>query len=314
MSKNLSKALLIVCSLAMLTLAFGLLAGCRRMTPQQRSRIYHAKYDPWVNAYLAKSEREFSKATPSYHWILKVHANVLAHLVQLRDPTFNETIADIHGRNAEVYDRLGDTKRATTSREAAVKYADAGGAVSVEAAAGSAGAAPAAAVSGDTVVAARADVDPNLAPPEIPEVRARIAVLSLDEPKATRDNYGYGSQFSGRLDSAMGKLGYFEMVNRSAISAVIKERNLAETEYIQADEAKKLGRLLEVDFLLVGHIGPDRDHKVFNVSAKLVDTVTGKEAANASGLSENGTAGFGDLAGEVAQQILNQYRALRRDG
>ena len=99
----------------------------------------------------------------------------------------------------------------------------------------------------------------------------------------------------------------------SAIASVIKERNLSETEYIQGEEAKNLGRLLGVDFLVVGNIGPDRDHQVFNLSAKLVDTVTGKQVASADGLTENGTAGFGPLAGEVAQQILNQYRALRRE-
>ncbi|MHC5019343.1 MAG: CsgG/HfaB family protein [Planctomycetota bacterium] len=310
MRQKLQKTLGLVVTLALIAAFSGALIGCKRLTPQERSRQLHTKYDPWVNGYLTKTEAEFSKASPSYHWILKVHANLLAHLVKLRDPSFNETIADIHSRNAEVYDKLGDENRATVSRNEAVKYADAGGKVSVQA---NKEAVPETA-GGDSGVAATTNVDPTAAPPEIPEVRARIAVLSLDEPPATKDNYGYGSQFSGRLDSALGQTGYFELINRSAIASVIKERNLAETQYIQADEAKKLGRLLEVDFLLVGYIGPNREHDTFNVSAKLVDTVTGKEVANASGLTEKGTAGFGPLAGDVAKQLLDQYQALRRDG
>lgn len=309
MRKNLLNAATIAFAAALLLLAVGTLSGCKRLTPQERSSRLHAKYDPWVKVHLAKTEREFGKAAPSYHWILKVHENVLAHIVNLRDPSFNETIADVHNRNADVFDRLGDETRATVSREQAAKYADAGGTVAVEPVSGSAGTGTA-----DTSVAARADVDPDLAPPEIPEVRARIAVLSLDEPATTKVNYGYGSQFSGRLDSALGKLGYFELVNRSAIAAVIKERDLSETQYIAGDQAKKLGRLLEVDFLVVGYIGPNRDHDTFNVSAKLVDTTTGNQAASADGLTESGTAGFGDLAATVAQQLLNQYRDLRKDG
>jgi len=145
---------------------------------------------------------------------------------------------------------------------------------------------------------------------------ARVAVLTLEEPPATREQYGYGSQFSGKLDAAFRKSRRFDMVNRSEVAAIIKEKNLSESEYSAPEGAKRLGELLNVDYLIVGFVGPDKDHTMFNVSAKMVDTITGKEMAAVEGTTEQkeGIRGFSKLAADLVKQLVSQHDTTPRQG
>ncbi len=306
---------------------FGALAGSGCKTPEERSRGYHAKYDPWVQGRLRETDAELKKARPNYLWVEKRNWETAEYLGRFRDPSFNTTIADIAMRNAMMYERLGNRAKAAQYRGLAVKYNPGiqGGPAVVTAP-------PPTTPPGQAPPPGQPQPPPASPPPPPPPVvnvppppadspptfsstlKYRVAILPLEEPKATREQYEYGAQFRGCLEAAFKALGraHFDLINRSEIDTVIKEKNLSETEY--AEKAMDLGQLLNADFLLVGHVGPDQKHVVFNVSVQLVETATGRETAAVQGNTQRGIQDFRPLADDFTKRLIEQHIAAQPRG
>jgi len=278
--------------------------GCK--THEQKERAWHAKVDPRVDELIARTDKALAQDMPPYRSIADEHAKWAAYLSRLAVsfPSFKPKVALLHRRNADIYDLLEEPATADKYRALAVQYegGDAGGAGG-EAPTVSASVAPDAGA-GDL------DPDAELPPPAAPEVRARVAVLPLDEPKATKDNYGYGEQYSGFLHTAFDRSTHFELIERSAIRQIMAERNLAEMQ-VEGDAAKELGKLLQVDILCVGFIGPNPDHSVFNVTARLVSTATGKSVVSTADTIKEGNAGFQGSCRKVAGELTSLYAQRR---
>jgi TolB-like protein len=65
----------------------------------------------------------------------------------------------------------------------------------------------------------------------------------------------------------------FQVMDRSNLSAILKEHKLATTGLIDTETIKKLGKLKAVDVIVVGTITPYSDY--FRMSIKVLDTETG---------------------------------------
>ena len=273
------------------------MAGCR--TPAEQSRAAHAKLDPRLDVFKAQMDTELDSEIPAYRSIVDKHdrwANYLRRYAEkYQDPSFNAAIADLYRRNADIYERLNEPANAEKYRGLATQYdPEGGGGAVVEAGTGP-----------------QADPDAGDGPPPVPEVRVRVAVLPLGEPKGTKESYGYGEQFSGFLYDAFDKLGGFDLAERSAIRHIMAERNLAETQ-VEGDAARELGKLLHVDFLVVGYIGTNPQHTVFNVNARLVDTASGKGIASAADTIKDGNAGFAPSSRRLSRELSTLYNERRK--
>lgn len=280
-------------------------AGCR--TPQETSRAAHAKFDPAVADVIKRADEDLKKDTPPYRAIVDKQNRWAVYLERwaqkYKDPSFNPTIAKLYRRNAEIYDLLEEPANAEKYRSRAAQFDGSAGTAVVAAA-------PPPSVAAGVGQPAPPEPDVEPLPPAEPEVKARIAVLPLDEPDATRTSYGYGEQYTGFLHTAFDRLSRFELVERSAIKQIIAERNFAEAQ-IEGDAAKDLGKLLQVDILVVGHVGPNHDHSVFNVTTRLVSTATGKSVASAADTIRDGSAGFGTSSKKLAAELAGLYEQRR---
>ncbi|MCI0343533.1 MAG: hypothetical protein L0216_20695 [Planctomycetales bacterium] len=307
--------------------AAALLAGSGCKTPEERSRGYHAKYDPWAQGRLRQTDDELKKPRPNYTWVERMNWETAEYLGRLRDPTFYATIADIAMRNAMMFDKIGNKAKAQQYRALAVKYNPGiqGGPATVMGPPPTIP--PAQAPPPQTQPPPTSPPPPpppvTMAPPPPPSdpppvigssIKYRVAVLALDEPKSTKEQFEYGSQFRGCLEAAFRAQGRnsFDLINRSEIDTVIKEKNLSETEY--AEKAMDIGQLLNADFLLVGHVGPDQRHVVFNISVQLVETATGRETAAVQGTTQRGIQDFRALAEDFTRELVKQHVAAQPRG
>lgn len=100
----------------------------------------------------------------------------------------------------------------------------------------------------------------------------RLAVMSI-LPAAGEDNR-YGQWLSEALASEIRKQGRFRLFERSRLDAVAKEHALALSGALGAEEAKKVGELVPVDFLLSGSW--TRLGEEVEANLRLLDVVSGE--------------------------------------
>jgi len=100
----------------------------------------------------------------------------------------------------------------------------------------------------------------------------RIAVMNV--LPASGDDNRYGVWLSEALASELRRQGKFRMYERSRLDAVAKEHALALSGTMGAEEAKKVGELVPVDYLLTGtwtRLGEE-----IEANLRLLDVVTGE--------------------------------------
>lgn len=100
----------------------------------------------------------------------------------------------------------------------------------------------------------------------------RIAVMNV--LPASGDDNRYGVWLSEALASELRKQGKFRMYERARLDAVAKEHALALSGTMGAEEAKKVGELVPVDYLLTGtwtRLGEE-----IEANLRLLDVVTGE--------------------------------------
>lgn len=100
----------------------------------------------------------------------------------------------------------------------------------------------------------------------------RLAVMSI--LPATGEDNRYGQWLSEALASEIRKQGKFRLFERARLDAVAKEHALALSGALGAEEAKKVGELVPVDFLLSGtwtRLGEE-----IEANLRLLDVVSGE--------------------------------------
>ena len=102
--------------------------------------------------------------------------------------------------------------------------------------------------------------------------KLRVAVADFLDNNGNLTEFGkaMAEEFAVNLmNSSKG----FQVMERSDLTAILKEHNLASTGLIDPETAKKLGKLKAVDVIIVGTITPYSEY--FRMSIKILDTETG---------------------------------------
>ncbi len=142
-----------------------------------------------------------------------------------------------------------------------------------------------------------------------------VAVLPFgDAPGYNGQNSGQA--VSGFVTSELVAWGRYKIAERSRLRSVVSEQDLQDAQLTDADAAKRIGKLLGVDAIIVGsasqydmdktqvyiHVVPivSKDYKV-GISLRMIDTVNGQiiYAHSASGQSGNNFTEAGQRAAKL---------------
>lgn len=102
--------------------------------------------------------------------------------------------------------------------------------------------------------------------------RKRLAVLPFETLGAKR---AAGKIVSERLLAPLMAEGAVEVVERSLLEAVLREQRLQVSGLVDASSARELGRVLDVDALIVGTVTALKNDRL-EVNARLIDAETAK--------------------------------------
>lgn len=130
----------------------------------------------------------------------------------------------------------------------------------------------------------------------------RIAVLSLKPTTKSSIEEGFGDVVTEMLVTALAKTGRFEVLERVQIKQILIERNFIETDVVAGESAIKLGKVLQVNYLIIGSVA--KIQNLIEVDVRFVDTDTGKVF-----LAENvSSQSMGDLRNAI-NRLTNKITA-----
>jgi curli biogenesis system outer membrane secretion channel CsgG len=86
------------------------------------------------------------------------------------------------------------------------------------------------------------------------QARKRIAVMPFDDHTAATSNMNIGTKVADELIAKLSATGAFEIVDREYLNRIQAEQNLKLDSRFDATGAAKLGKLANVDVLIVGQI------------------------------------------------------------
>jgi curli biogenesis system outer membrane secretion channel CsgG len=113
--------------------------------------------------------------------------------------------------------------------------------------------------------------------------KKRIAVLPFKNESQMHDSF-FGNGLDDHLNAGLFQTKTYEIIDRSSLDAVLKEQRLGATGIIDPQTAVKIGKILGVDYLVIGNIiyaGID-DSLFLNTGAKvsiavrMIDVATGE--------------------------------------
>lgn len=84
--------------------------------------------------------------------------------------------------------------------------------------------------------------------------RKRIAVYAFDDTTAGTRNMNVGAKVADALISKLAETGTFDVVDREYLNKIIAEQNLKMDERFDPAGAAKLGKLANIDALVIGHV------------------------------------------------------------
>ncbi len=99
-----------------------------------------------------------------------------------------------------------------------------------------------------------------------------IAVFPLETPGASGS--AYGNYAADKIASFIIKEGTLKLVERERLNSIIIEKELSMIGVVEENEARKIGKLLSVDAVVVGSIY--RTEKGREISVRVIDTQSGQ--------------------------------------
>lgn len=96
-----------------------------------------------------------------------------------------------------------------------------------------------------------------LSQPLLAEEKKRIAVLPFDTNQITpwwQGGFNPGRTVSNYIENQLAKLGKYEVIDRKYLAQVMQEHNLSVSGEVDPTTAIEVGRLLGVDYLIVGAV------------------------------------------------------------
>lgn len=142
------------------------------------------------------------------------------------------------------------------------------------------------------------------------QTQPRVAVLDFTAPAADADMAVVARNL---LEVALYKTGGLEMLERSQVARILKERDFRKELCGEAGCAVAAGRMLSADMIIIGAYLRRED---FHVALKCVDIITGKiiaaESVSAKTEKELSPA-LEDAAERIARRITASFRIARND-
>lgn len=151
-----------------------------------------------------------------------------------------------------------------------------------------------------------------------------VAVLPFaDAPGYNAQNSGQA--VSGFVTTELAAWGRYKIAERSKLNSVVSEQDLQDAQLTDADAAKRIGKLLGVDAIIVGsasqydmdktqvyiYVVPivSKDYKV-GISLRMIDTANGQViyAHSASGQSGSNFTEAGQRAAKLLLQPVRQVK------
>jgi len=135
-------------------------------------------------------------------------------------------------------------------------------------------------------------------------VEKKLAVLPFGETSPEAQKEGMGKLVSNMMTTAMGPMRTFIVLERLQVEKAIEELNFGQSGYLEDESAKKIGKLLGADFLIVGNVGAKGN--AVEVDSRLVDIETGQVLATAGETVAN-PAALRSAAGRMASRLTTDY-------
>lgn len=134
------------------------------------------------------------------------------------------------------------------------------------------------------------------------QAQTKIAVMPFDvlSKEPYMEQFGLGT--SDTLTNALGSIPDFIMVDRGQMSVIMKEQALQQSGFTDSSNSIKLGKLLNVDLLIIGSI--QNEDKVYRITARFTDVQTGKILKS---LQVTGNSIF-NLQDQLAQDIIKEKK------
>ncbi len=137
---------------------------------------------------------------------------------------------------------------------------------------------------------------------------AKIAVLSFRDTASNGHNYG--DALSEMITTAFIKSHYFEVIERSQIQKVMEEQQFSVSGSVDSDTAIELGRILGVQYLVVGSVA--RLGSLFEIDVRFIETKSGKGLI-AESASCRGEEGLRPTLNSATDNIIKKYDMMLRN-
>ncbi|TET31732.1 MAG: hypothetical protein E3J72_21535 [Planctomycetota bacterium] len=108
------------------------------------------------------------------------------------------------------------------------------------------------------------------------EQRPKLAVFNFED-KSPGGKTDYGSIVADLFHTALYQTECFRLIEREQIRKVLLEQDFANTERVSEDTAVQIGKLLKVEYILVGSIA--KLGTKFVITARVIKVATGETAA-----------------------------------
>ncbi len=132
----------------------------------------------------------------------------------------------------------------------------------------------------------------------------KIAILSFRDTASAGTTTGFGDAISEMMTTAFIKSNYFEVIERAQIKKIMEEQNFNLSGSVDANTAIQLGKLLGVEYLIVGSVA--KLGSLFETDVRFIDTKTGKGILAENGNSR-GEENIRPMVNDITNRIINKY-------
>ncbi|TET33988.1 MAG: hypothetical protein E3J72_15460 [Planctomycetota bacterium] len=110
------------------------------------------------------------------------------------------------------------------------------------------------------------------------EKRPKVAVFNFED-KTPVAKTNYGDIVAEFFHTALFHTECFRLIEREQISKILQEQNFAASDMVDQTKAIEIGKLLKVEYILVGSVA--KMGTVYNISARMISVKTGETDAAA---------------------------------
>ena len=134
----------------------------------------------------------------------------------------------------------------------------------------------------------------------------KIAILSFRDTASAGTTTGFGDAISEMMTTSFIKSNYFEVIERAQIKKIMEEQNFNLSGSVDANTAIQLGKLLGVEYLIVGSVA--KLGSLFETDIRFIDTKTGKGILAENGNSR-GEENIRPMVNDITNRIINKYNS-----